>query len=101
MNQRPSTFSDAVTMKAIIENWPRRTWFSPKERVLFQAQRLKDAAARSNQSLVVVKTRKDITDDVESSVNKVYGLLAVEGLPSLEFDITNVDVFYNAGIRIL
>lgn len=100
-NDRPSTIKDIITIKAIFERWPRKTWFSPKERVLFQAHRLRSAVARSNDKMIVVASQKELRDAVQNEPSKVSALIAVEGLTSLEGDIANVDRFYNEGIRIL
>lgn len=79
------------------QRWPFRTWFSPKNRVLFQARRLHTLATRSNGSLKVVLTGRDLSP----SPSEVAAVLAVEGLSSLNREIATVDEFFGEGIRIL
>lgn len=102
-NAQPSIWTDSITTKAILERWPVRSWFSTKHRVLFAAQRLHQLAAQPGSQLSVVRTAQDLPssplagDDDET----VHGILAVEGLSSLENDLSNVDRFYEAGVRIM
>lgn len=105
-NAQPSLWSDSITTKAILERWSIRSWFSPKHRVLFAAERLHQVAARPDSQLSVVRTVHDLPspfadDDNKAASGKVHGVLAVEGLSSLENDLSNVNRFYEAGVRIM
>ena len=87
-------------LKSALELWPMRTWFSPKERVLHQAERLNRYANASKGTLSVVRSRNDL--HLPSHVNKhVHGVIAVEGLSSLDNQLSTVDQFFQSGIRIL
>lgn len=96
-NEAPSKLSDTVFLKAVLERWPPRTWLSPKQRVLYQSQRLHKASERSNRQLEVVRS----SQDMKVVASKVLAILAVEGLSCLERDLRTVDEFFEAGIRIL
>ncbi|HEY0385555.1 MAG TPA: hypothetical protein VGC64_06065, partial [Pyrinomonadaceae bacterium] len=48
--------TDNITLLSIAERWPPRTWRSLKERALYQARKLAEAAARSNGRFVLIKT---------------------------------------------
>lgn len=100
-NSRPAWWNDILTTKAVFERWPRETLVNPKARVLFQVQRLRHAVAQSNGSLSLIETQDDLRSAINAIPPVVSAILAVEGLTSLENDITNVDRFYNNGIRIL
>lgn len=104
MNPAPSIWRDSITLKAVLERWPVRSWFSPKHRVLFAAKRLHDAAHIDPQ-LSIVKKKQDLPTHAagldHAERDRVHGIIAVEGLSSLDNDISNVDRFYEAGVRIM
>lgn len=96
--------SDDVTLLALAQRWPPRTWFSLKERALYQAGRLHDMAARSQGKFVIIRTRGDLAQFLErrkSDPGMVAGLLALEGAQALEGDPANVDVMFDAGYRMM
>nr|WP_232503320.1 membrane dipeptidase [Xenorhabdus bovienii] len=102
--EKNSAETDDVTLLALAQCWPWRTLFSLKERALYQAARLHEAAARSNGKLVVIKSRADLKAFLERrrSDPKIVGvLLASEGAQVLEGDPTNVDVLFEAGYRMM
>lgn len=87
-------------MKSFMERWPRRTWFSVKNRVLFAAQRLHDVADRNNSSIRIVRSQHDL-QEVGKKIGDIHGILGIEGLSGLENNLDNVDLFYNAGVRLM
>lgn len=96
-NKPPGVLNDALTLKSIFEIWPPRTWFSPRERVLYQFSRLHRIAEQHSNLLQVIRSRHDVT----VPDNGVLALLAVEGLSCLESNLDVVDEFFEAGARIL
>ncbi|WP_258086412.1 dipeptidase [Xenorhabdus bovienii] len=102
--EKNSAETDNVTLLALAQRWPWRTLFSLKERALYQAARLHEAASRSNGKLVVIKSRADLKAFLERrrSDPKIVGaLLASEGAQVLEGDPANVDVLFEAGYRMM
>ncbi|HEX3560005.1 MAG TPA: dipeptidase [Pyrinomonadaceae bacterium] len=94
--------TDKVTPLVVAECWPVATWRSLKERALYQARKLFDAAARSGGRFVVIRTRDDLAAFLErrrSDPHLVAGLLGIEGAHALDGDVGNVDVFFDAGFR--
>ncbi len=94
--------TDNITLLAMMQRWPTRTWSSLKERALYQAEKLHDIAAQSNGRLTIVKTQKDLKDFLkrrEDNPELVAGFLGMEGAHPLEGDIANVDVLFDAGYR--
>src|SRR6185503_8353863 len=57
--QRNDDRTDDVTLLALIQRWPRRTWGSLKERALYQAERLRTMAEGSDGRLALLRTRAD------------------------------------------
>lgn len=95
--------SDNITLLAMAQRWPRETWSSLLQRALYQAQKLKDAAASSDGRLVLIRTRADLARFIEAwqqDPRRVAGLLATEGLQPIEGKLENIDVLYDAGFRI-
>lgn len=102
--ERNDDRSDDITLLAIGQRWPLRTWFSLKERALYQASRLHDMAARSDGQFVLIKSKRDLARFLErrkAEPGIVAGLLASEGAQVLEGDPANVDVLFDAGYRMM
>jgi len=96
--------SDNVTLLAIGQRWPIRTWTSLKERALYQAERLKAFAAASDGRFVIVQSKGDLQrflDRRKQEPGIVAGILALEGSQVLEGDPANVDVLVDAGYRMM
>ncbi|MDP3897466.1 MAG: membrane dipeptidase, partial [Mesorhizobium sp.] len=96
--------SDNITLMAIAQRWPVRTWFSLKERALYQAERLKAFAAASDGRFVLVESKADLERFIARRKQEpgiVAGVLALEGAQVLEGDPANVDVLFAAGYRMM
>ncbi|HEX8188808.1 MAG TPA: dipeptidase [Pyrinomonadaceae bacterium] len=95
---------DGVTAIAVAERWPLRTVRSLRERALYQARKLDEAAGRSGGRFVVIKTASDLARFVErrkGDPRLVAGLLGLEGAYPLEGDVAGVDALFDAGFRML
>jgi membrane dipeptidase len=102
--ERNDDQSDDITLLAIGQRWPFRTWFSLKERALYQSQRLHRMAAASENKFMLVKTKRDLARFMQrrrAEPSIVAGLLAIEGAQVLEGDPANVDVLFDAGFRVM
>jgi membrane dipeptidase len=96
--------TDNITLLAIAERWPFAAWSSLKERALYQAKRLHEFAGRSNGKLTVIKTANDLNQYLErrkSEPNITAGFIGIEGAQALDGDVNNVDVLFDAGIRMM
>lgn len=95
---------DNITLLAVGQLWPMRTWDSLLERALYQAERLHGYAAASGGQLRVIKTRADLDQllaDRAAGQQVVGGLLGIEGAHPLEGDIANLDKIEAAGHRMI
>lgn len=100
--ERNSDDSDLVKYLAILEGWPPRTWSSPKERALYQAQRLREFAANSGGALVLLRTRADLQSFAASrGTDAVAAILGSEGAQPLEGKLENLNELYDAGFRMM
>ena len=89
--------TDNITLLAIGQLQPLRTWGSLVERSLWHAEKLHRAAARTP-SIRIVRTRRDLAALRPGIVGT---LLSVEGAHNLEGDLRNLDRLYDAGFRMI
>ncbi len=99
---RNSDSTDQITALGIVEGWPPRTWRSPKQRALYQAERLHNFAADSKGMLVVVHSRAELQKFLANrQPGQVSGFLGTEGAQPLEGNLANLEDLYAAGIRMM
>lgn len=101
--ERNAADSDSITMLAMAQRWPVRTWGSLLERALYQSEKLHAAAAGSGGKLRIVRTQADLSDIVKTRTpasGLLAAVLATEGLHPLEGKLDNIDKLYDAGFRI-
>jgi len=107
--------SDNITLLAIAQMQPPRTWRSLLERSLWHAEKLRRAAAASDGRLRPVRPVRRPADidrllraragwtrcfgDACLTGPPVGAMLSIEGLQDLEGDIGNLDRLYDAGFR--
>ena len=102
--ERNDDRSDNILLLAIAQRWPIKTWYSLKERALYQAGRLRAFAGTSDGRFVLVRSERDLRIFLERRKLEpgiVAGVLAIEGAHVLEGDPANVDVMYDAGYRMM
>ena len=102
--ERNTADTDNITLLALAQRWPIRTWNSLTERALYQASRVIDAAARSNGQLTVIRTGADLAAfETKRSADRkaVAALIGVEGAHALEGDLANLDRLFDAGVRMM
>jgi microsomal dipeptidase-like Zn-dependent dipeptidase len=93
-----------ITVLAMAQRWPPRTWGSLKERALYQAEKLHEFAARSQGKLVLIKTATDLQSYLarrKTDRDLTAGFLGIEGAQVLEGDLANIDVLFDAGFRMM
>ena len=96
--------SDLITQLAILQRWRPATWSSPKERAVYQAEKLHAFAARSGGDFTVVENVAQLDRFVEqdrANAHLVAGLLAIEGLQAIEGQLANLDDLRAAGFRMM
>ena len=91
--------TDNITLLAIAQRWPFRTWSSLAERALHVADKLKKYEKRSNGAVRLVATREALAEGVGRDGLNV--ILATEGGHPLEGDLANLDRLFEAGYRVL
>ena len=95
--------SDNITLLAIAQLWPTRTWSSIYERALYQLEKLHDFADRSDGRLVVITSApqfQDFLDRRDRGERLTAGIYLTEGAHPLEGELENLDTLFDAGLRI-
>jgi microsomal dipeptidase-like Zn-dependent dipeptidase len=92
---RNSDDTDQIRTLAMVQGWPPRTWNSPKQRALYQAEKLQRFAADSGGKFTVIKSRGDLDKFLATrQPGQVAGFLGTEGSQPLESDMRNLDDLY-------
>jgi len=96
--------TDNITLLAIAQMQPPKTWTSLLERSLWHAEKLGRAEAAANGHLRIVRSAADLQAllaDRAAGKTVTGALLSVEGAHNLEGKAANLDVLYNAGFRMI
>jgi len=94
--------SDQIGLLSFAQLQPPSNWFSVKKRALYQANALHDFVERSEGKFRVIQSKADMKAFLfDRAVDRTLssGMLGLEGAHCLENDLSNLDEFYNAGIR--
>jgi membrane dipeptidase len=102
--ERNDDRTDDVTLLALAQRWPRRTWGSLMARALHQATRLRSMADRSDGRLTLIATRGDLEmylarRAADPAITAAF--LTIEGAHALEDDLANLDALAAAGYRMI
>ncbi|WP_031555730.1 dipeptidase [Parvularcula oceani] len=95
--------SDRITLLALAQRWPRRTWGSIEERARYQAQRLHEAAA-DDKGFAVILSREDLEAALEARSARpdmMAGILGTEGSHPLEGDLAAIGRLFADGYRVM
>lgn len=96
--------TDNITLLAMAQLWPPRTWDSLLERALYQGEKLSDFAAASESQVRLVRWRGDLEAVMAArrggseTLAAIYG---IEGAHPLEGEIANLDRLFDAGLRVI
>jgi membrane dipeptidase len=102
--ERNDDKTDNITILAIAERWPTSTWSSLTQRALYQARKLQDTASRSGGKFTVIKTSAELSSYLDRRINDpqiTAGFLGIEGAHALDGNLDNIDVLFDAGVRMM
>lgn len=94
--------SDQIGLLSFAQLRSPSWWFGVKERALGQCQNLHDFAAASNGVFRVITNQTQLQQylqDRAANRQLTAGMLGLEGAHCLENDLSNLDLFYKAGVR--
>ncbi len=95
---------DNITLLAMGQRWPARTWDSLLERALYQAERLHGFEEKAPEMLQIIRNQADLDAVLArraAGEDVVGGLLGIEGAHPLEGDMANLDKLVEAGYRMI
>ncbi len=96
--------TDALTLPFILEGRPIKSWFNLTQRALVQCKALKEFSEKSDGSFYVITSKSDLQNFINKRKTNKYiaaGYLGIEGMHALSGDLRNVDVLYDAGVRMM
>ena len=96
-----SDATDNITLLAVAQGQPIRTWNSLIERSLWHAEKLRRAEGNPA-GIKIVRSQADLADLLRSrrvSSDWTGAMLSIEGLHNLEGKRANLDRLYDAGFR--
>ncbi len=95
---------DNITLLAVGQLWPMRTWGSLLERALYQSGKLHRFEQAAPDSLKIIRSEADldaVLDARGEGSGMVGGLLGIEGAHPLEGKIENLAKLEEAGYRLI
>ncbi len=96
--------ADNITLLALAQLWPPRTWQNLTERALYQAEKLYGFADRAPERLVIIENRSDLEALMSRRAggeDVVGGMLGTEGSHALSGDLDNIERLHDAGFRMM
>ena len=96
--------TDEVLTLAIARRWPPATWRSLTARVLNFAAQAQRTEARSDGAFRLIRTRDGLAAylaDRAENPSLTAGMLSIEGAHALDDDPANIDVVFDAGVRMI
>ncbi len=103
-DENSATAFDNITLLAVAQLWPMRTWGSLAERALYQAEKLADVQMATPDSLKIIRTIGDLDEVLRrraAGETIVGGMLGIEGAHPLEGDMANLLRLESAGYRLI
>lgn len=103
-DENSAAANDDITLLALVQAWPIRTWHSLTQRALFQAQKLHRFEKENSNDLMIIKSKSDLETFRQRRVNNanlVGGLIGTEGSHALDGKLENVQTLFDAGFRMM
>ncbi|WP_308367075.1 MULTISPECIES: membrane dipeptidase [unclassified Microbulbifer] len=95
---------DNITLLAIVQGWPPRTWNSLLQRALHHAERVTKLERRAPDQLALVRDAADLRRVLAARAKggeQLAAILGIEGAHPLEGELGNIGVLYDAGYRVM
>lgn len=96
--------SDNITLLAIAQLWPIRTWNNLTERALYEAEKIQTISQKAPNELELILTANDLQDVLQrrqKGESVIGALLGTEGSHALEGKLGNIQRLYDAGFRMM
>jgi membrane dipeptidase len=95
---------DNITLLALAQGWPPRTWDSLAERALYQAEKIHRLVKDHPNNAQLILSKKDLATLLEKRQNgskTVGALIGTEGSHALDGELNNVQRLFDAGFRMM
>ncbi|WP_194778000.1 dipeptidase [Pararhodonellum marinum] len=95
---------DNITLLNIAQGRPISNWFSLMKRTEYQANKLHKFAINYSDEFMIVKSKADFEQLLairQLNPQVIGGMLGVEGAQALKGDLKNLDILFDAGIRLI
>ena len=103
--ERNSTDSgDNITLLAMAQGWPPRTWDSLAERALYQADKIQSLAEDHPDDVRLILSKQDLDSFLkqrQTNNSLVGALIGTEGSHALDGDLNNIQRLFDAGFRMM
>lgn len=96
--------SDMLVPHSIFSGRMPKTWFSPLNRALAQCHELEEFERKSEGKFTIIRSSNDLKKYLatkQRNPNITAGFLGLEGLHALEGKLENIDLLYDAGVRMM
>ncbi|MCK5921769.1 MAG: membrane dipeptidase, partial [Methylococcales bacterium] len=96
--------TDQITLPFILQGRPINSWFDLKQRAVAQCNALHRFEEKSDGKFTVIESSSDLNAYLsrkKDHPNSTAGFLGIEGMHALEGKLENVDVLYDAGVRMM
>ncbi|MBB6520358.1 dipeptidase [Pseudoteredinibacter isoporae] len=103
-DRNESSAGDNITMLAMVQGWPLRTWSSLAERALYQAERLQAVVDSNPDAIQLVRNKSDlqaVLQQRQQGKKTIAALLGTEGSHALDGELSNIRRLYDAGFRMM
>lgn len=95
---------DNITILAMAQGWPPRTWNSLTERALYQAEKIQNLVKDHPDRARLILSKKDLAELVQQrkqGSDIVGALIGTEGSHALDGELDNVQRLFDAGFRMM
>jgi len=96
--------TDQLTLSFAIQGRAPKSWFSLTERIIIQIEELNEYSNQSDGKLKVIKSKTDLNIYLKSrkeNPDMTAAFIGIEGAQALEGDINNLEIVFNAGVRMI
>ena len=103
-DRNETSANDRITVLAVIQGWPIKTWNNLTERVIYQAKKIQRIAKKDSDNFMLILSQSDLDKFInkrKSNPNLVGGLIGTEGSHALEGDLDNIQRLYSEGFRMM
>ncbi len=96
--------SDNITSIAILQRWPISTWGSLTARAVVQADKLHLFAQQNMQNFMLITSKQQLAEFIlqrQTNTRMVGGLLGTEGSHALDGELSNIQLLFDKGFRMM